>query len=217
MEATDWFEAVFDTVGSENPGSRIVQSWLYLDTNANKMFDPDDFQLGEPVVYDMDQTELVFSGFMETLLNNQPIDFFVVCELASETVANGLGVGPIAGPAPIGGSSPALLGAKALRNMLALTLCAIVAAAVLALARRGDWAPRLAYLTCAFAVSILPLTGCGGGGGGGGSATGSSGSGTGGGAGDETLRLDLVAIEVTGTTSGQPAAIEGLPLTGWDF
>ena len=204
-EPTDWTRASFRAVGNGDPGAEIVQAWLYLDANEDGLFDDNDVQLGAADSFPVggDDT-IVFDGFVETLLNGESKGFFVVCEQSPEVVENHLPVFPIAGGAPWVPSVPPLA---------SIVLSLAVAALVLPLLLQGSRqrTERWAFGTCLILVSLaLPLSGCGGGGG-----SGASGGQKSGGGNSAQLQLELFDVELTGTNTGQPAAVDGLPLVGW--
>jgi hypothetical protein len=208
-EPTDWTAASFRTVGNADPGADIVQAWFYLDANDNGIFDDDDLQLGDAKSFPISTDTITFDGFVETLINNELKSFFVVCEQVPEVMENSVPVLPLTG------------GNSAGRQLATLALSLVIAASALALLRPvlsagpGQGAQRWAFVSCLFLVGLaLPLSSCGGGGGGGGGSPAGGGEPSGGGD-PAQIQLELFDVELTGTNSGQPAAVDGLPSTGW--
>jgi hypothetical protein len=220
LESEDWVGAAFDAAGTVDPGARVVSAWLFADSNGSGALDPGDLQLGESRHFAAGRSStLVFSDFLRTLVDGETEDFFIACELAPEVVVDSgseagllLPFGPPYRPEPL----------------LFLLLAGLLAATTLLLASvpgGGRFAPRLraGLATPVLLASLSLLPSCGGGGGGGGTENGpdapaDSGSDGGGGTSvAETLRLELIDLQLLGATSGEPASIEGLPLRGWEI
>ena len=203
-ETTDWTGATFTAIGNDDPGSLIVQCWLYVDSNGNQTYDEADRQLGAAEAFNVATGEIRFGGFLQTLFNGQPQNFFVVCERAPKTATGSLP--PLSLPGIGAVNFDSFGGGHALALGLAL------AGALLPLLQRGGrhGRKRLAGVAYLFLLAfILPAAGCGSGGGGGGGSGASSGN--------KTVQLQLIDVELTGTTSGEPAALEGLPVNGWEI
>jgi hypothetical protein len=186
-----WNGAVFTPIGNGEESASIQEARLYADTNRNGAHDDGDERLGDPRAFGSDIRAITFDGFQVELPAGNT-DFFVVCDLVPKAAARR--VASAAG----GRAGPALAGAALLALGLALLVCRRAGRTLLV-----PGAVALA-VTCLSFV-LVAGAGCGGDGGGGGSG------------GPETLQIELTALVIHSQKTGEPAAIEGLPLAGWEF
>jgi hypothetical protein len=191
-ESEDFTAAVFSPIGSAEESSLIAECRLYIDSNGNGAFDSGDRQLGTGRSFGSDVRSIVFDGFRETLADKSAVDVFVVADLMPAAVSVN--------------SSRSSTGSSAVACGAALALSLVC------------WRRRRALSGCAFAVALLlplvflSINGCGGSGGGGGNHGGGGPSSQ-----THSLRIELSALVLEGSTTGTPSTSEGLPASGWEF
>jgi hypothetical protein len=189
LESNDWSSATFAPIGEGEESTRITEARLYVDSNGNHKYDITDLEIGSAETFPSETGPLTFNGFQRQLASGSSLDFFVICTVEPASVVR----------------SPALSGP----GRPALAMAFVLALLPIALRKRKDLM-RL----CVLAFLLAPLCffvagGCGGGGGGGG--------------GDEppppaeALQIQMTSLTASGSSTGVPATVGGLPLDGWTF
>jgi hypothetical protein len=160
-----------------------------MDSNANNKYDITDLAIGSPETFPSETQALTFDGFQRQIPSGSSIEFFVVCTVEPAAVVKA--------------------GTLVDSGRPALAVALILLLAPVALWKRKDLM-RLCILAFLLApLGFFILGGCGGGGGGGGGEPPPPP--------EEALQVQMTSVSVSGSSTGVPASVDGLPLSGWTF